>query len=128
MNIPLLHIGGGDRAVGNVDDQVRHAVTKLAHIHFVTNIESKKRVVKLGEQKFRVFNYGNPGIDRLIKTKKIKLSSIEEVSNFIKSENEKYLVLIQHPVSSEFKLAPKQMKITLEAIEKTKNKNNRHIS
>ena len=45
MNIPLVHIAGGDRVVGNVDDQVRHAVTKLAHIHLTTNIESKNRII-----------------------------------------------------------------------------------
>lgn len=47
MNIPVAHIAGGDRVVGNVDDQVRHAVTKLAHLHFVTNAESYERIIKL---------------------------------------------------------------------------------
>ena len=61
MNIPVAHIAGGDRVIGNVDDQVRHAVTKLAHIHFTTNLESYKRVINLGEQSFRVYNVGNPG-------------------------------------------------------------------
>ena len=44
LQIPLIHIGGGDRVVGNIDDHVRHAVSKLAHLHFVNNIESKKRL------------------------------------------------------------------------------------
>ena len=68
MNIPIAHIGGGDRVIGNVDDQIRHAVTKLAHLHFATNNESYERIIKLGEQPFRVFNFGNPGLDRLITT------------------------------------------------------------
>ena len=49
MNIPVAHICGGDRVVGNVDDQVRHAVTKLAHLHLVTNSESAARILRLGE-------------------------------------------------------------------------------
>ena len=48
MNIPIAHVSGGDRVVGNIDDQIRHAVTKLSHIHFATNIESKKRILKNG--------------------------------------------------------------------------------
>tara|TARA_Y100000591_G_C21822563_1_gene694545 strand:+ start:843 stop:2009 length:1167 start_codon:yes stop_codon:yes gene_type:complete len=116
LNIPLIHIGGGDRVVGNIDDQIRHSVTKLAHIHIVTNKESKKRVLNLGEQAFRVFNFGNPGLDRFLNTPDKKIKKIPELRNFILSDDEKYLVLIQHPLSSEFEFAPQQMKITLDAI------------
>ena len=116
LNIPLIHIGGGDRVVGNIDDQIRHSVTKLAHIHIVTNKESKQRVLNLGEQAFRVFNFGNPGLDRFLNTPDKKLKKIPELRNFILSDDEKYLVLIQHPLSSEFEFAPQQMKITLDAI------------
>ena len=122
MNIPLLHVGGGDRAVGNVDDNIRHAVSKLAHIHFVTNLDSKKRMIKLGEQKYRIYNYGNPGIDRLFRTKKIPINKIVELSRFIKDRYEQYIVLIQHPVSSEVKMSKLQMRTTLEAIKKIKIK------
>lgn len=48
MNVPVAHVSGGDRVVGNVDDQLRHAVTKLAHIHLVTSQESAERVLRLG--------------------------------------------------------------------------------
>ena len=60
MNIPVAHLCGGDRVVGNVDDQVRHAVTKLAHLHFTTNQESTDRIIRMGEQPFRVHNVGTP--------------------------------------------------------------------
>lgn len=116
MNIPLVHIGGGDRVVGNADDQIRHAVTKLAHIHLTTNSESKKRVLLLGEQDFRVHNVGNPGLDRLLETKKLSLSQISENLKFNIPENEPYIILIQHPLSSEVKDAYCQMKITLDSI------------
>ena len=116
MNIPLIHIGGGDRVIGNVDDQIRHSVTKLAHIHCVTNEESKKRILKLGEQPFRVFNFGNPGIDRFVKTPNVQLNKIPELKNFIDNENETYLLLIQHVISTEVKHAASQMETTLEAV------------
>jgi GDP/UDP-N,N'-diacetylbacillosamine 2-epimerase (hydrolysing) len=118
MNIPLVHIAGGDRVIGNVDDQIRHSVTKLAHIHLTTNIESKKRVIAMGEQKFRVHNVGNPGLDRLLKTKKLSKSELSKRLKFKLPEDEPYVVLIQHALSSEFNEAFKQMKITLEAIKK----------
>ena len=118
MNIPLVHIAGGDRVVGNVDDQVRHAVTKLAHIHLTTNIESKNRIISLGEQKFRIHNVGNPGLDRLVKTKKLSRSELSKNLNFQLSRDEPYIVLIQHVLSSEVDQAYEQMKVTLEAVKK----------
>ena len=82
MNIPLIHIAGGDRVVGNIDDQIRHSVTKLAHVHLTTNIESKNRIIAMGEQKFRVHNVGNPGLDRLIKTKELSRYQLSKKLNF----------------------------------------------
>ncbi len=122
MNVPLIHIGGGDRVIGNVDDQIRHAVSKLAHIHIVTNESSKQRLLKMGEQSFRVFNYGNPGLDRIINTPELPLKKIPELKNFFLDKKENFLVLIQHPLSSEVKSSKKQIKITLEAIKETNMK------
>lgn len=116
MNIPLMHIGGGDRVVGNVDDQIRHSVSKLAHIHCVTNEESKKRLLNLGEEPFRIFNFGNPGLDRLIKAKKIAVNKIPELEKFITNSSEQYLLLIQHALSSEYNKSKSQMEITLKTI------------
>ena len=82
MDIPVAHISGGDRVVGNIDDQVRHAVTKLAHIHLTTNLKSKERILGLGEQPFRIHNVGNPGLDRLINTPDLDLGEISKNLNF----------------------------------------------
>ena len=122
MNVPIAHIAGGDRVIGNIDDQIRHAVTKLSHIHFTTSSESKQRVINMGEQSFRVFNVGNPGIDRLIKLKKIPSSKLSKEINFDINYNEKYLMLIQHHLSSEYLESYKQMCITLKAIKELKIK------
>jgi len=118
MNIPLVHISGGDRVIGNADDQIRHAVTKLAHIHLTTNLESRNRILALGEQKFRVHNVGNPGLDRMIKTKKLSNSQLSKNLNFNIHKNEPYIILIQHALSSEVSGAYEQMKTTLEAVKK----------
>lgn len=117
LNIPIAHIGGGDRVIGNVDDQVRHAVTKLAHLHFATNQESYERILRLGEQPFRVFNFGNPGLDRLVTTSPMPREDVLNWYGFEpKTFNRPLLVVIQHVISSESDQAYAQMKITMEAV------------
>jgi len=59
----VAHIHGGDRALGQVDDSLRHAITKLAHLHFPATVASKQRILKLGEDAWRVHRVGSPGID-----------------------------------------------------------------
>jgi len=116
MNIPIAHVCGGDRVIGNVDDQVRHAVTKLSHIHFASNEESKVRILKLGEEAFRVFNVGNPGIDRLIATPQLDKQTLLTELNLCFNPDDPLLVIIQHVISSEINHAYDQMKETLTAI------------
>ena len=116
MNIPVAHIAGGDRVIGNVDDQVRHAVTKLAHLHFVTNPESKERILRLGEQPFRVFDVGNPGLDRLLEVPVIHASELTRRLGFAIVDGEPLVMLIQHVLSTEIDQAYEQMKVSLEAI------------
>ena len=116
MNIPVAHICGGDRVVGNVDDQVRHAVTKLAHLHLVTNSESAARILRLGEQDFRIFNVGNPGLDRLIDMPELNSSDLSLRLGFEIAEREPLLLLIQHVISTEIDHAYDQMRVTLDAV------------
>lgn len=116
MNIPVAHIAGGDRVVGNVDDQIRHAVTKLAHLHFVTNEESAERIIRLGEQSFRVFNVGNPGLDRLLEVPEMNCAELSARLGFAIDEGEPFVIVIQHVISTEIEQAYEQMRITLEAV------------
>ncbi len=116
MNIPVAHIAGGDRVIGNVDDQVRHAVTKLAHIHLVTNSESADRVLRLGEQPFRVFNVGNPGLDRLLEVPQMDSTALSARLGFTIVDGAPLLMVIQHVISTEIDQAYDQMRITLEAV------------
>lgn len=116
MNIPVAHVAGGDRVVGNVDDQVRHAVTKLAHIHFTTNRESADRILRLGEQEFRVFDVGNPGLDRLLQVPELDVETIGDRLGFSVPDGKPMVMLIQHVISTEIDDAYRQMRITLEAV------------
>lgn len=118
MNIPVAHVAGGDRVVGNVDDQVRHAVTKLAHLHFVTNEESYKRVIALGEEPFRVYNTGNPGLDRILTEPELSCKLLSESLGFDIEDDEPFILLIQHVISTEVQHAYEQMKITLDAVKR----------
>ncbi len=63
--IPVAHLAGGDTTEGAFDEAIRHAVTKMAHLHFVTNEESARRVRQLGENPAQVYNVGSPGLDHL---------------------------------------------------------------
>lgn len=116
MNIPIAHVAGGDRVVGNVDDQIRHAVTKLAHLHFVTNNESANRIIRMGEQPFRVFNVGNPGLDRLLEVPQVNCAELSDRLGFSIDEGEPFVMVIQHVISTEIELAYEQMRTTLEAV------------
>ncbi len=66
--IPVAHIAGGDLTEGAVDDAIRHSITKMAHLHFVTNSDAAQRVRQLGEDPRHIFNVGSPGIDNLLHT------------------------------------------------------------
>ncbi len=65
MGVPIAHLSGGDLTEGSQDDAYRHAITKLAHIHFPTNNNAGRRIIQMGEDLYRVFVVGWPNIDRL---------------------------------------------------------------
>lgn len=116
MNIPVAHISGGDRVVGNVDDQLRHAVTKLAHLHYVTSDASAERVLRLGEEPWRVTNVGNPGLDRLLEVEHLSRGELGERLGLAIGDGAPLIVLIQHALSSEIDDAYQQMHTTLSAV------------
>lgn len=65
LRIPIAHIGGGDVTVGAFDEAIRHSITKMAHLHFVTNTVAADRLSRMGEHPQRIFNVGSPGLDYL---------------------------------------------------------------
>ena len=67
MRIPVAHIHGGEISEGAIDDAMRHAITKLSHLHFVAADEFRRRVIQMGEAPERVFTVGAPGLDHLVR-------------------------------------------------------------
>ncbi|MFH1189210.1 MAG: UDP-N-acetylglucosamine 2-epimerase [Candidatus Omnitrophota bacterium] len=117
MNIPIAHIQAGDVS-GHIDGSVRHAITKLSHIHFASCEDSAKRVERMGEESWRIFNVGAPQLDSIVHDQKL---SRQDLSAKLGLKLEDPLVLvIQHPVLSEIGQAYKQMKETLEAVAELK--------
>ena len=116
LNIPVAHLGAGDFTKYNTDGVVRHAVTKLSHLIFCSTKKSYQNVIKLREQKFRIYNVGSLSIDRFKDIKKISLKELKKHLH-IKFNLQKLILLIQHPVSNKLKLTEKHYKITLDAID-----------
>jgi UDP-N-acetylglucosamine 2-epimerase (non-hydrolysing)/GDP/UDP-N,N'-diacetylbacillosamine 2-epimerase (hydrolysing) len=75
--IPVAHIAGGDLTEGAVDDAIRHSITKMAHLHFVTNSDAARRVRQLGEDPRHIFNVGSPGVDNLLRTARLNRAQLE---------------------------------------------------
>ncbi len=119
LNIPIAHIHGGDQAGGaDLDDNIRHAITKLSHIHFVATKKSALRVMNLGEEKWRIHITGAPGLDSIFHE---KLPQPVELSSLFNLDLKKpIIILLQHAVSSQAGESKKQMEETMKAITELK--------
>ncbi len=121
MNIPLAHTQGGE-VTGSIDESVRHAISKLSHIHFTTSDLSTKRLIKMGEDPSMIFKTGCPALDIL---NNIDLSIDGVIDKYggtgVRIDpQKKYLVVLQHPVTTEFGRGFDQINETLKAIAKLK--------
>ena len=96
--IPIFHISGGDVTEGALDDCIRHAITKMSYLHFTTNEESRKRVIQLGEEPDRVFNYGSTSIDNVLN---MATMSKKEAMDSVGIKRELYVLCTYHPVTLE---------------------------
>lgn len=102
MHIPTIHIEGGDKTEGGtLDDSVRHAITKLSHFHIVTNRDAFNRILKLGEEKWRIKNFGYSLIDSV---KQGNYASKRELENKLKIKIVRPIVIFTfHPISVNLK-------------------------
>ncbi|MCT8987254.1 UDP-N-acetylglucosamine 2-epimerase [Shewanella phaeophyticola] len=97
--VPVAHIHGGETTEGLIDEAIRHSITKMSHIHFTATDEYSKRVIQLGEQPSKVFNFGAPGIDSIVKLSLMdKVTLSESISFDITSP---YFMVTYHPVTLE---------------------------
>jgi UDP-hydrolysing UDP-N-acetyl-D-glucosamine 2-epimerase len=120
MNIPLAHIQGGE-VTGNIDEKVRHSITKLADYHFVASESARERVIKLGEDPKLVFNTGCPSIDLAKKVKQntnVLFNPYEKYGGVggAPDLSNGYIMVMQHPVTTEYQDSRKQISQTLEAV------------
>jgi len=123
MNIIIVHTMGGE-VTGTIDESIRHAITKFAHIHFPANVDSKERIIKLGEDPRFVFNVGCPRIDLVAlelkqDSRKVLKNLFEEYGGVGKSFNieSDFLLVSQHPVTTEYGDNRWQIEQTLEALD-----------
>jgi len=116
MNIPMIHISGGDQGDdgASVDDSIRHSITKFAHLHCVNTKQSAERVIKMGEEKWRVHIVGSPSLVQIKKEKLYSKVYLEKKYNLSLKNN--FIVAIQHSVVTQQQNAAHQMKETLEAL------------
>ena len=117
MNIPLIHLQGGELS-GNIDDRVRHAITKLSDYHFVSSELSAKRVLSMGEKKETIFCYGCPSMDILLdQDLSINNSIMAKYKGVGKTPNweGKYILILQHPVTTSYGNGFSQISETLKA-------------
>ena len=123
QNITLAHIQGGE-VTGNIDEKVRHANTKLADIHLVANDDARERVIKMGEEEDTVINTGCPSMDlarEVLLRPELDFDPISKyggVGEKITWKNG-YIVVMQHPVTTEFEESKNNIEETLKAITET---------
>lgn len=120
MNIPVAHVQGGE-VTGSIDEKVRHAVTKLSDLHLVSTKLAAERVCKMGEKRDTVFVTGCPSIDIAADVMKNPMLDFNPFQKYggvgdLRELKNGYLVVMQHPVTTEYKLARRQAAETLEAV------------
>lgn len=120
MNIPLIHLQGGE-VTGNIDEKVRHSITKLADLHLVSTERAKERVIRMGEDPSKVFVTGCPSIDiadAIMSDSSLNFDPLKKYGGVGGNLNysKGYIVLMQHPVTTEYESSRKHMAYTLEAV------------
>ena len=124
MNIRIVHTMGGE-VTGTIDESIRHAITKFAHVHFPANTDAQQRIIKMGEDPEYVFNVGCPRIDLV--AEELQKDSYKELEELFDrfggvgavdfNLREPFLLVSQHPVTTEYGSNRKQIEETLRALD-----------
>ena len=117
MNIPVFHIQGGE-VTGNIDESIRHAMSKFSHIHLPATEKSKQRLIRMGENPKNIHVVGCPSIDVLINTPIIQKEILEK--EFDLDFSKPFITLLQHSVTTESEQSRNQIKETIDAIKELK--------
>lgn len=119
MNIPIAHISGGEITEGAIDEKIRHSITKMANIHFPGANEYEENIRNMGEEKWRIFNVGDPGIENI---KKTHLFNQKEIKEYLGVEVDKSTILVTfHPVTLEVKNTEKYIANLISALKRFEN-------
>lgn len=100
FKVTIVHLSGGDETQAAYDNQFRHAISKLSHLHFPTNEISKNRIIQMGEDPKNVFNFGSLSVENIYKLKKIRKKDIEKEFKF---KLKKFFLVTFHPETLAFK-------------------------
>ena len=111
-NVIVAHIEGGELS-GTIDESIRHAVSKFAHIHFVCTQEAHDRLIQLGEEQNRIFVIGSPDIDIMISD---QLPSMDETKKRYGFDFDHYGILMYHPVTTEYDMIGDKIKTVVDAV------------
>lgn len=114
LALPTAHYCAGDASVGNVDDTVRHAISRMSHLLLTTHDEASQRLIRAGEEAWRVHNVGHSGLDRFRLTPVLSREQLAAELAVPRVEAD-YLVVVQHPLSTELEQAAAHMEATLAA-------------
>ena len=117
--IPIAHLHGGEITEGAFDDAIRHAITKMSHLHFTSTEAYRKRVIQLGEQPDRVFNIGALGVENIMKTEFMSKDEIEQSLNF--KMTDKCFLCTYHPVTLSNMSSETQVMNLLKALDSYKD-------
>ena len=115
--VPVAHIQAGELS-GNIDGLSRHAIGKLVHMHFAANSDAEERLLKLGEQSFRVYNVGAPQLDEMVSNDVTDLKTLQD--KYAVNLSDGYILVAQHPVTEEYGQAATQISQTVEALKQIK--------
>ncbi|MDP3560510.1 MAG: UDP-N-acetylglucosamine 2-epimerase, partial [Legionellaceae bacterium] len=97
MNIPIAHIHGGELTLGAYDNSIRHAITKMALLHFVAAQEYYARVVQMGEEATNVFNVGAPGLEHIVRNERLSFCELKQSLDI--DLRQPYILVTYHPVT-----------------------------
>jgi GDP/UDP-N,N'-diacetylbacillosamine 2-epimerase (hydrolysing) len=115
MGIPIAHLYGGESSEGAIDENIRHAITKMSHLHFANTKLYAQKIKQMGEEPWRVFNYGAPGLDNI---KRLKLINKKDLAEKLQLDfSKKNILVTYHPVTLAARESEEHFKNILKALE-----------
>ncbi|MEB2802637.1 UDP-N-acetylglucosamine 2-epimerase [Campylobacter upsaliensis] len=118
MHIPIIHLCGGELTLGAMDDSIRHSISKMASLHFVSTKAYKKRLMQLGEEKKRIFNVGSLARENV---KKLKLLSKKELESELGLSLKNFLLITYHSETLNLQNTKKEVQILLDFLDTLKD-------